>query len=388
MSLQTGDRPSGRFTWKIENFSKLKTKKLYSDVFRVGEYKWRVLIFPKGNNADYLSLYLDVADSETLPYGWSRDAHFNLALINQIDNEQTMQKDIQQHKFSDREHDWGFTKFIPLGELNDVYKGYLVNDTIVVEADVTVHNSQDSKTATGYVGLESLEPEQGSREEESHHPSQDNNSESVADVTGITASFLQDSREATPEANASTIPGAGDHASSCQVSGCSNVCPVYEPPAGKVEFLSYRVSPEASLVLKRIHDHHNATFIKFSMTSPILQTSLLESFASFIDSMTATKVNEVNNEALRLAILSIEDFEQVGLDLSWLKQRLDEAKRVNKLSESLVSVKSYESAVTVARAKVRELEEGLAKAKAEMEVMSRALCNSLGLNDTLLKDVV
>ncbi|KAL6989157.1 ubiquitin carboxyl-terminal hydrolase 13 [Sarracenia purpurea var. burkii] len=92
MSLQTGDRPSGRFTWKIENFSKLKTKKLYSDVFRVGEYKWRVLIFPKGNNADYLSLYLDVADSETLPYGWSRDAHFNLALINQIDNEQTMQK--------------------------------------------------------------------------------------------------------------------------------------------------------------------------------------------------------------------------------------------------------------------------------------------------------
>ncbi|KAL6952174.1 CSN-associated deubiquitinating enzyme Ubp12 [Sarracenia purpurea var. burkii] len=92
MSLRTGDRPSLRFTWKIKNFSKLGTKKLYSEVLCVGEYKWRVLIYPKGNNADYLSLYLDVADSKTLPYEWSRDAHFNLALINQIENRQTRKK--------------------------------------------------------------------------------------------------------------------------------------------------------------------------------------------------------------------------------------------------------------------------------------------------------
>ncbi|KAJ8630254.1 hypothetical protein MRB53_023577 [Persea americana] len=44
------DPPSSRFTWTIENFSRLNTKKHYSDVFFVGDYKWRVLIFPKGNN--------------------------------------------------------------------------------------------------------------------------------------------------------------------------------------------------------------------------------------------------------------------------------------------------------------------------------------------------
>lgn len=32
--------PSGRFTWRIENFSKLNARKLYSDVFIVGGFKW------------------------------------------------------------------------------------------------------------------------------------------------------------------------------------------------------------------------------------------------------------------------------------------------------------------------------------------------------------
>lgn len=38
---QVSDEPqASRFTWMIENFSRLNTKKLYSDVFIVGGYKW------------------------------------------------------------------------------------------------------------------------------------------------------------------------------------------------------------------------------------------------------------------------------------------------------------------------------------------------------------
>ncbi|KAI7736783.1 hypothetical protein M8C21_016430 [Ambrosia artemisiifolia] len=81
-----------RFTWAIENFSRLTNKKLYSDIFVVGGYKWRVLIFPKGNNVDHLSMYLDVADSSSLPYGWSRYAQFSLAVVNQIHSKFTVKK--------------------------------------------------------------------------------------------------------------------------------------------------------------------------------------------------------------------------------------------------------------------------------------------------------
>ncbi|CAI9265966.1 unnamed protein product [Lactuca saligna] len=151
------DPPSARFTWTIENFSRLSNKKLYSDVFFVGGYKWRVLIFPKGNNVDHLSMYLDVADSSTLPYGWSRYAQFSLAVVNQVHNKLSVRKDTQ-HQFNSRESDWGFTSFMPLSELYDPTRGYLLNDKCIVEADVAVRKvvdywSHDSKKETGYVGL-------------------------------------------------------------------------------------------------------------------------------------------------------------------------------------------------------------------------------------------
>ncbi|GMI86826.1 ubiquitin-specific protease 12 [Hibiscus trionum] len=63
-----------KFTWTIDNFSRLNTKKHYSDIFVVGGFKWRVLILVKGNNVDHLSMYLDVADSSALLHGWSRYA--------------------------------------------------------------------------------------------------------------------------------------------------------------------------------------------------------------------------------------------------------------------------------------------------------------------------
>ncbi|KAF2296236.1 hypothetical protein GH714_036979 [Hevea brasiliensis] len=151
------DPPSARFTWTIDSFSRLNSKKLYSDIFVVGGYKWRILIFPKGNNVDHLSMYLDVADSATLPYGWSRYAQFSLSVVNQIHQKYSIRKDTQ-HQFNARESDWGFTSFMPLGELYDPGRGYLVNDTCIVEADVAVRRvidywSHDSKKETGYVGL-------------------------------------------------------------------------------------------------------------------------------------------------------------------------------------------------------------------------------------------
>ncbi|XP_060186405.1 ubiquitin C-terminal hydrolase 13-like isoform X3 [Lycium barbarum] len=63
-----------------------------------------------------------------------------------------------QHQFNARESDWGFTSFMPLSELYDPSRGYLMDDTVIVEADVAVRRvvdywSHDSKKETGCVGL-------------------------------------------------------------------------------------------------------------------------------------------------------------------------------------------------------------------------------------------
>jgi len=61
------------------------------------------------------------------------------------------------HQFYARECDWGFLNFMPLDQFYDPARGYLVNDTCIVEADITVckdiGGSYDSKKETGYVGL-------------------------------------------------------------------------------------------------------------------------------------------------------------------------------------------------------------------------------------------
>ncbi|XP_050281154.1 ubiquitin C-terminal hydrolase 12-like isoform X25 [Quercus robur] len=158
VEAQAMDDPiSARFTWIIDNFSRLNTKMLYSDDFLVGGYKWRILVFPKGNNVDHLSIYLDVADSTILPYGWSRYNQFSLSVINQIHDKYSISKETQ-HQFNAHESDWGFTSFMPLGELYDPGRGYLVYDTCIVQADVAVRRvvdywSHDSKKETGFVGL-------------------------------------------------------------------------------------------------------------------------------------------------------------------------------------------------------------------------------------------
>ncbi|KAF0919160.1 hypothetical protein E2562_028458 [Oryza meyeriana var. granulata] len=154
---QVPETSTSRFTWTIENFFESNKKKLYSDVFVVGGYKWRVLVFPTGNGVQSLSMYLDIADANTLPHGWSKYAQFSLAVINQLDSKYSLRKEAAHH-FSIRESDWGFTSFMHLGDLYDPSKGYVVNDRCIIEAEVAVRRvvdywNYDSKKETGYVGL-------------------------------------------------------------------------------------------------------------------------------------------------------------------------------------------------------------------------------------------
>ncbi|XP_039161155.1 MATH domain and coiled-coil domain-containing protein At2g01790-like [Eucalyptus grandis] len=121
----------GEFTWKINYFTEQDATKLYSEAFTVSGCEWRIVVFPKGNATDHLSLYLDVPDSATLPNGWTRKAKFSLSVIDQANNE-------MQHDFNATDSDWGYASFIPLTELHDRTGGYLANDTLLIKAEVYV----------------------------------------------------------------------------------------------------------------------------------------------------------------------------------------------------------------------------------------------------------
>ncbi|XWS65384.1 hypothetical protein CRYUN_Cryun05aG0108300 [Craigia yunnanensis] len=135
----------GKFTWRIENFSSIEDKKLYSENFYVGGNKWRLLIFPKGKGVDHLSIFVTVADLATLPDGWSRYARFRVTVVNQIDRINSIIK-VTQHEFSAKENAWGFISFLPLSVLHDPKRGYLVNNTCLVEVDISTDRTIDLKS--------------------------------------------------------------------------------------------------------------------------------------------------------------------------------------------------------------------------------------------------
>ncbi|XP_010932573.1 TNF receptor-associated factor homolog 1a isoform X2 [Elaeis guineensis] len=132
-----GPKPSdlyGRFTWKIEEFSKINKRELRSNAFEVGGYKWYILIYPQGCDVcNHLSLFLCVANHDKLLPGWSHFAQFTIAVVNK-DPKKSKYSDTL-HRFWKKEHDWGWKKFM---ELSKVYDGFIVADTLVIKAQVQV----------------------------------------------------------------------------------------------------------------------------------------------------------------------------------------------------------------------------------------------------------
>ncbi|PKI37143.1 hypothetical protein CRG98_042478 [Punica granatum] len=133
---------SGKYTWRIDSFSTKKNEnKFSSDAFTVGGCEWRIVIYPKGNRTgtqSHLSMYLEVADAATLPDGWCRAAKFVLTVVDQ-ESGVGSRKIACEHRFRAGTHDWGFPQFMSLAVLHDHTKGFVVNDTVVLEVKITLH---------------------------------------------------------------------------------------------------------------------------------------------------------------------------------------------------------------------------------------------------------
>ncbi|OEL30864.1 MATH domain-containing protein [Dichanthelium oligosanthes] len=147
-----GPKPSelfGRYTWRIENFSKEKKREMKSEPFEAGGYKWYILVYPQGCDvSNHLSLFLCVANHDKLLPGWSHFAQFTIAVGN-VDPKKMKYSDTL-HRFWKKEHDWGWKKFMELSKIQD---GFLVDDVLEIIAQVQM---SAKKGSTKVADLEEL----------------------------------------------------------------------------------------------------------------------------------------------------------------------------------------------------------------------------------------
>ncbi|KAL3334704.1 hypothetical protein AABB24_031099 [Solanum stoloniferum] len=124
----------GKYTWKIDKFSRINKRELRSNTFEVGGYKWYILIYPQGCDVcNHLSLFLCVANHDKLLPGWSHFAQFTIAVVNK-DPKKSKYSDTL-HRFWKKEHDWGWKKFM---ELYKVVDGFVDSDNLIISAQVQV----------------------------------------------------------------------------------------------------------------------------------------------------------------------------------------------------------------------------------------------------------
>ncbi|GBB89574.1 hypothetical protein RclHR1_01630012 [Rhizophagus clarus] len=154
-------------TWHLTNWQHLE-KRITGPEFKVGNWKWRILLFPFGNNSqNTVSIYLDFVDLEGAPVGWHSCVQFSLVLWNPEDPTQFIYHHFH-HRFTAEQSDWGFTRFYDFNKLiipcENRTRALIENGSTNITAFVRVlkdptgvlwHKfiNYDSKKETGYVGL-------------------------------------------------------------------------------------------------------------------------------------------------------------------------------------------------------------------------------------------
>ncbi|KAH0656092.1 hypothetical protein KY285_030974 [Solanum tuberosum] len=107
--------------WKICNFSNLG-EEWFIEEFNVDDYKWKLWLFPKGNGNSKgcdISIFLKSVDAKDFDHHQKVKANYC-------------------SWFSTTTPSLGFPGFMPLTQLHDQNKGYIVNDRLVVKVELKV----------------------------------------------------------------------------------------------------------------------------------------------------------------------------------------------------------------------------------------------------------
>ncbi|XP_030968835.1 ubiquitin carboxyl-terminal hydrolase 13-like [Quercus lobata] len=123
-------------TWKIEKFSTLNEEYYFSQEFTDRDSKWKLMFYPKGdstvkNPAVSVNLFL----CDCLPSEQNVFVEYKLRVRDQIKGKH---KENRAEDWFSSSKDLGYPEFLLLKDLNDASKGFLMNDTVLVEAEIIV----------------------------------------------------------------------------------------------------------------------------------------------------------------------------------------------------------------------------------------------------------
>ncbi|XVE67962.1 hypothetical protein DITRI_Ditri09bG0030100 [Diplodiscus trichospermus] len=130
----TRDLPPDHYLFNIESFSLLVNtgvEKYESHAFEVGCYNRRLSLYPNGNKKSngigFISLYLQIENTETLPRTWEVNVNFRFFILDQIrDKSLTIEEgDGVIKRYYQMRTEWKIAQLLSLDHFNDESNGYL-----------------------------------------------------------------------------------------------------------------------------------------------------------------------------------------------------------------------------------------------------------------------
>ncbi|CAL5373831.1 unnamed protein product [Camellia sinensis] len=159
-------------------------------------------------------------------------------------------------------------------------------------------------------------------------------------------------------------------------------------PSAKVSFLSYWVSAEVTPILVRIQELHPRTFTAFNVPGPIVQTALLESFANFISDLATKKVLTTSSKFVESVEANLDGFEKNGLDLSWMRARLQTVDGFFEHENNVAIITSLEEFIIDCEGALEQYRQNRDLFKEKDSALVAQLPRGVTLMDSLMKGLI
>ncbi|CAN7125516.1 unnamed protein product, partial [Brassica rapa subsp. narinosa] len=131
------ERPSSKIV-TIAGYSVIKGRgePYESSVFEAAGYKWRLVLHV--GRAGYISLYVRIEETETIPYGLEVNVDLKLLVhVPKLDKYLTV-TDGAVKRFNAEKKEWGFEQLIDLASFENTNEGYIVQDTCSFGAEIFI----------------------------------------------------------------------------------------------------------------------------------------------------------------------------------------------------------------------------------------------------------
>ncbi|CAG7865897.1 unnamed protein product [Brassica rapa] len=299
---------SKKFTWVIDDFS--MQSEMYSSVpVLIGDCEWYIFIDPKEGNVNSLYMGLEVADPESLPSGWRRYVKLRLSVGNQYLGELALLN--ENHLWFDQKKlGYGFSTNVPLTKLLDESKGFLENGELEIVAEVE-----------------------------------------VAEVVGTYG--CSEEYEGAYQSPSEMMLDDGPK-------------PLRNKTQESVDVNGFHVLPSQVKFVRCIFERHPGIAVGFRSKNQLLRKTSMNFLLNLIETL-CQSLQDLSNEDLKDADISLTYLKDVGFEVEWLGCILDDVKeKKEKEQSSLVRLREMDDSLLKLKQKCSDLDALVKEEEAEL----------------------